>query len=193
MFLKRILAAGAFVVASAVAANAADIPPMTPPPPPPMAPPAPIFDWSRSLCRRLWRLPLRSRASSRPACRLATTSPAAASSPALRRKTGAVIGGGVGFEGNVNARVGALLGYKLLVYGEGGVGWVPHRSSPTISAAASRSPPAAQCRYSRRPRALVPSAAPAVRSRCRAASTGIRPTDPDRSRLHATQGPSAIS
>ena len=45
MFVKRILAAGAFVVATAFAASAADIP-MTPVAPPPPPPPAPVFDWS---------------------------------------------------------------------------------------------------------------------------------------------------
>jgi opacity protein-like surface antigen len=48
MIFKRTLAAGAFLIATAIAANAADLPhaPMAPapPPPPPMA--APAFDWS---------------------------------------------------------------------------------------------------------------------------------------------------
>ena len=44
MFLKRTLIAAAFVVGSAVAANAAD--PIMPAPPPPPPPAAPVFDWS---------------------------------------------------------------------------------------------------------------------------------------------------
>ena len=44
MFLKRTLAAGAILIGTAFAANAADLPTMPAPPPPPMA--APAFDWS---------------------------------------------------------------------------------------------------------------------------------------------------
>ena len=41
----------------------------------------------------------------------------------LTRKPGALFtGGGLGFEGNLNGRLGAILGGNILAYGEAGVG-----------------------------------------------------------------------
>ncbi|MCW5715707.1 MAG: hypothetical protein KIT43_14440 [Bauldia sp.] len=37
-------------------------------------------------------------------------------------QVGVLFGGGIGFEADLNARVGAVLGERFLVYGEGGIG-----------------------------------------------------------------------
>lgn len=123
MFLKRILAAGAFVLASAIAANAADIPPM-PPPPPPAIPPAPIFDWSgpyAGVYGGYFFFPGYPQGGLQSGYNFTSGGFLAG----IEAQAGVLVGTGIAFEANLNARVGVLLAPKLLVYGEGGVGWIP--------------------------------------------------------------------
>jgi opacity protein-like surface antigen len=127
MNLKRTIAAGALVLMSAVGAIAADIPApiaVTPPPPPPPAPMAPAFDWSGPYVGAyggyvfggVWI-----QAGVQAGYNMVRGNFLAG----LEAQAGAAfLGGTVAFEGNLNARLGFVLGSRFLLYGEAGLGIV---------------------------------------------------------------------
>jgi opacity protein-like surface antigen len=129
MFMKRILAAGvagAFLAAGIVAASAADLPappPVAPAPPPP-APMAPAFDWSGLYIGAYGGAivgggPTVGQAGIQAGFNMVR----GAFLAGLEAQIGAVFGaGGVAAEGDVNARLGAILGERVLLYGEAGIG-----------------------------------------------------------------------
>lgn len=124
MIFKRFLIAGAFVVGTAAAANAADLPmtPMAPPPPPPMA--APAFDWSGlyfgfnggvfytgtiypSLGAQVGFNMVRGRFLA-----------------GIEAEAGVIYTGAIIPEAYLNGRLGFVLGERVLLYGEAGVGFI---------------------------------------------------------------------
>ena len=123
MFLKRTLAAGAIVVASAASAYAADIPmaPVAPPPPP--APVAPVFDWAgpyAGVYGGFFFGPGLIQTGVQAGYNFVSGGFLAG----IEASAGAVISGGIGFEGTLNARLGAILGSRVLLYAEAGFGYI---------------------------------------------------------------------
>jgi opacity protein-like surface antigen len=123
MFLKRALMAGAMVLTTAIAANAADLTPITPAPPP-APPPAPTFNWAGPYVGAYGGFVFGPGAIQ------------AGAQAGYNFVSGGFLGGieiqagvfapipGVTFEADLNARVGAVLGGNFLLYGEAGVGWL---------------------------------------------------------------------
>lgn len=117
MFLKRTLAAGAILIGTAFAANAADLPTI-PAPPPPMA--APAFDWSGMYIGAYGGV-------------LAPVFYEAGVQAGINRVRGNFLFGGeaqvgigflpgFGIDAFVNGRLGFILGSRVLLYGELGAG-----------------------------------------------------------------------
>jgi len=132
MFKRRILAAGvagALLVAGAVSANAADLPtlPAAPPPPPP-APVAPAFDWSGPYVGAyggailyppgdpIYQIGAQAGFNFQRGAFLV----GAEAYGEYRLSTGF----GNHWSAGANARAGAVLGERFLLYGEAGVGYV---------------------------------------------------------------------
>jgi outer membrane immunogenic protein len=122
MFLKRTLVAGALVIASAVAANAADIPPMTPTPPP-APPPAPTFSWGGPYVGAYGGY-IFGPGFPQFGAQAGYNFVSGGFLGGVEVQAGGVFVGGLAFEGNLKARAGAVLGSSLLLYGEAGVGWL---------------------------------------------------------------------
>lgn len=132
MFTRRILAAGvagALLVAGAVSANAADLPtlPAAPPPPPP-APVAPAFDWSGPYVGAYGGAIFND-----PFDPIYQVGLQAGFNFVRGRFLGGAeayaeyrISSGFGnhWSAGANARAGALLGERALLYGEAGAGYV---------------------------------------------------------------------
>jgi opacity protein-like surface antigen len=120
MFLKRALMAGAMVLTTAVAANAADIP-MMPEPVAPAPPPAPTFNWAGPYVGAYGGYlfgPNFFQIGGQAGYNFVS----GGFLGGAEIQAGAIIAGGVAFEGNLNARIGAILGSNFLLYGEAGVG-----------------------------------------------------------------------
>lgn len=123
MNLKRTIAAGALVLMSAAGVQAADIMgpiPSTPAPPPPPPPMAPAFDWSGPYIGAYGGYVVSAwiQGGVQAGYNIVRGSFLAG----IEAQTGVAYTGGIGFEGNVNARLGFVLGSRFLVYGEAGVG-----------------------------------------------------------------------
>lgn len=128
MLFKRLAVAGAFLLAGAAAAAAADLPTIPPaPPPPPPAPAAPAFDWSGPYIGAygagIFNPP------GDPIIPVGVQADFNFVRGAFL--VGAEVYGEYRFWDNgnhwaagANARLGAVLGERLVVYGEAGVGWV---------------------------------------------------------------------
>lgn len=125
MLFKRTLAAGAFVLTSAFAAQAADLTPImvSAPPPPPPTIAAPMFNWAGpyigayggyAFDYTFWQAGVQAGYNFLMGGFLA----------GVEAQAGVAFGGGFAFEGDLNARLGYLLGSNLLLYGEGGLGWI---------------------------------------------------------------------
>jgi len=128
MLMKRTLAAGALVLASAVAASAADLPTIPAPPPPPPTAVAPAFDWSGPYVGAfgggifndpfdpIWQVGLQAGFNMQRGSFVV----GAEAYAEYRFSTGF----GNHWSAGANARVGAVLGERVLVYGEAGAGYV---------------------------------------------------------------------
>ena len=124
MNLKRTIAAGALVLMSAAGTQAADVVgPIAitlPPPPPPMTL---AFDWSGPyvgafggfVFNGVWY-----QAGIQAGHNMVRGNFLAG----LEAELGAAFGGALAFEGYANARLGYILGSRILVYGEAGVGGI---------------------------------------------------------------------
>jgi len=127
MPIKRILAAGALVLSGAVAASAADLPTIPAPPPPPATPVAPAFDWSGPYVGAYGGAILFPPGD--PIYQVGLQG--GFNFVRGRFLVGAEaygeyrISSGFGnhWSAGVNGRVGAVLGERVLVYGEAGAGW----------------------------------------------------------------------
>jgi opacity protein-like surface antigen len=125
MFIKRILIAGALVVGTTFAANAADLPtpPMAPapPPPPPMA--APAFDWSGPYIGAYGGIfyPVYYQAGVQAGFNIVRGSFLAG----IEAEVGTIFGGGFTYNVALNARLGFILGQRALLYALAGVGFNP--------------------------------------------------------------------
>ena len=129
MNIRRILTAGALAIATtftAATANAADIPmaPVAPPPPPP---PAPVFDWAGGYGGIYGGASVGVGLFGHVGAQVGYNFVSGGFLAGIEGQAGALIaGGGVGFDGRVNARLGAILGDKVLLYAEAGAGiWWP--------------------------------------------------------------------
>jgi len=121
MTVKRILVAGAFVAATAAAANAADLPtpPIAPPPPPPMATPA--FDWS-GLYFGLYGGGLYNGSFlPRGGVQAGYNFVPGRVLVGVEAQAGIFYNGVIEYEADLNGRLGFILGERFLVYGEGGI------------------------------------------------------------------------
>jgi outer membrane immunogenic protein len=125
MFIKRILIAGAFVVGTAFAANAADLPhpPMAAPapPPPPMA--APAFDWSGPYIGAYGGLTYGLASYYEFGVQAGFNMVRGKFLAGIEAQVGAIWAGGFGYEVAVNSRLGFILGQRFLLYAQGGVGF----------------------------------------------------------------------
>ncbi len=124
MFLKRTLAAGALVLATAVTANAADLTPIMPAPVAP-APtmPAPTFSWGGIYVGGYGGY-LFGPGYPQLGAQVGYNFVSGAFLAGAEVQAGALFAGGIAFEGNLNARAGVLLGGSVLLYGEAGVGTI---------------------------------------------------------------------
>lgn len=122
MFLKRTLAAGAILIGTAIAANAADLPtvPSAPPPPPPMA--APAFDWSGMYFGAYGGVlvPIFYEAGVQAGVNMVRGNFLVGGEAQL----GVGFLPGFGVDAFVNGRLGFILGQRVLLYGEAGIGAV---------------------------------------------------------------------
>ena len=128
MLFKRFAVAGAFVVAAAASAAAADLPTIpAAPPPPPAAPVAPAFNWSGPY------VGVYAAGIFNPPGDPIIPVGAQAGFNFVRGSflAGAEVYGEYRFwdvenhwSAGANARVGGVLGERLVLYGEAGVGWV---------------------------------------------------------------------
>ncbi len=133
MFLKRTLVAGLVVAATTVAANAADLTPLAPAPMAPQPMMSPTFSWGGPYVGAyggyLFVGPGYGQAGAQAGYNFVSGGFLAG----LEVQAGALIQSGIAFEGNLNARAGVILGSKLLLYGEGGLGWIPASSNFTYT------------------------------------------------------------
>jgi outer membrane immunogenic protein len=124
MLIKRAVAASAMLMAGIVAASAADIPPIIPPPSPPPPPPAPTFDWTGPYVG-IYGGHILSTPRNQAGVQAGFNIARGALLAGVELQAGAMFAGGtVVFEGNLNGRLGAVLGDRFLLYGEAGVGTI---------------------------------------------------------------------
>jgi opacity protein-like surface antigen len=126
MFLKRTLAASMLVVASAAAAGAADLPtiPVAPAPPPPPVAMAPSFDWSGPYVGAYGGAVFNSPTYYQAGIQAGYNFTRGNFLAGIEGQAGADFSGGTAFEADVNARVGGILGERVLLYAEAGVGLI---------------------------------------------------------------------
>lgn len=119
MLFKRTLAAGAFVLAAATAASAADLGPIVVSAPPP--PPPPTFSWDGPYVGAYAGY-LIGPGVVQIGAQAGYNFVSGGFLAGIELQAGALISGGVAFEGNANARLGAILGGNFLLYAEAGLG-----------------------------------------------------------------------
>lgn len=124
MIFKRILIAGAFVVGTAAAASAADLPtpPMAPPPPPPMA--APAFDWSGLYFGANGGVFYTGSIYPSVGAQVGFNMVRGSFLFGVEAQAGVIFAGGIAPEIYLNGRLGFILGDRVLLYGEAGVGFI---------------------------------------------------------------------
>ena len=123
MLIKSTLSAGAFVLMNAIAANAADLTPiMVSAPPPPPSIPAPTFDWAGPYIGAYGGYTFGfgfGQAGLQAGYNFVMGGGLLAG---IEAQAGVAFGGGLGLEGDLNGRLGYILGGNFLLFGEAGLG-----------------------------------------------------------------------